>query len=112
MVAVSVLSLGLVMVYQAFFSSLNSIGLVANRLNANNEIANTLWEMDDINNRSIERCDFPAAGRSQADDTVFAWKVSPALIDGTMGLYKLEVTFSWLERGKKISLTRWGYVGR
>jgi prepilin-type N-terminal cleavage/methylation domain-containing protein len=111
MVAVAVLSLGLVMIYQAFFSSLNSLNYVSDRLLVDLEINNRIWELEDLFHRSQGGFDAPASGEVKYGDRRFTWKVLSSLIEGTTSLYKMEITFYWVDRGKQHKLTRYAYVG-
>jgi len=111
-VAVAVLSLGLVMIYQAFFSSLNSLNYVSDRLLADLQINNKIWELEDLYNRSQGVFDVPASGEDKFGDRRFSWKVLSSSIEGTTSLYKMEIVFSWMDRAKQRRLARYAYVGK
>lgn len=112
MAAVSVLSLGLVMIYQVFFTSLNYINYVSNHLYAILEANNKIWEMDDTFNRSEGACDFPASGQLKFDGVLFVWRNTSVLLDGTASLYRIGIDLSWIDKGKNDSLARVAYVGK
>ena len=113
MVTVAVLSFGLAMLYRAFFSSLDALGYVSERLCVNLEMNNRIWALEDAFNRAFDESDsLTDSGKTKINNVTFSWKSSDTPLDGTINLHKLEVRFLWPERNKNLSLTRVAYVGR
>jgi prepilin-type N-terminal cleavage/methylation domain-containing protein len=112
MTAVSILSLGLVMISRIFLSSLDYINHAASRIYVGLEADNQLWAMQDISDRSEEKCVFPLGGGAKYGGVSFGWRASVESLKGMAGLSKMVLSFSWLEKGKNGGLTRAAYVGR
>lgn len=100
MVAAAVLALGVVMIYEAYFISLDTFNYWYNYLNVSCWLDNKIWEAQD----RIRRLGALSAGESAGDFTrlgkTYNWAVSSDSIDADSGLYEVTLCLSWKE-GKR-----------
>ena len=109
MVAVAILSCGLVPIFQALLVSVNAFGASTHYLNLHAWMDEKIWDMkDEVTRGSISTAEL--GGRVTLANKEFDWSVSTNLIDGDEELYRLCLTVSWKEGGKKKSLTRTAYA--
>ena len=114
MVAVAVLALGIVVIYRSFFVCLDYINHVSNRLHAmvliNNRIA-TMQKDFELNGEA------PASHRDQTETAwihskpvVFHSSVDVRTVDNLEGLYQLDASLWWNERGRDVRIWRSAFI--
>lgn len=112
MVAAAVLSLGAVLIYEAFFISLDTLNHCSNYLNAITYIDEKLWQIQDSLIRYNNLTAQDTSGTITAGDKDFNWGASYQLIDGSgrANLYKIDLVFFWNEGSKMRRLSRQAYA--
>lgn len=110
MVATVTLSLGTVLIYEAFFISLDSFNYYSNYLSVIPWMDEKVWQaQDDLSKfgalTQIGTTDeFQKAGKGK----VFRWNLNYSLIDD--GLYRIDLNLSWQEGQRKVKLLRSAYA--
>jgi len=112
MVTVAVLSFGIVMLYQAFFTCLNAFGYSLRRLDAQRWMDEKIWEMEDELIRSGTLMTGEHAGSFIDKNKNFGWKMSINLIGEAQDvyLYRLTLNVCWKEAQRDVSLPQVAYV--
>jgi prepilin-type N-terminal cleavage/methylation domain-containing protein len=112
LVAVSVLSLGLVMLYEAFFSCLNAFSYSQRRLDVQQWMDEKLWELEDELIRRGALVMVEHAGRFTKNNNHFFWQMSIDLLDSASeaNLYRLDLNVYWRQAQKNIRLSQAAYV--
>lgn len=107
LLALAILSFGLVAVLGSFNTSLRAVTTSENYFRATLLLEEKLWEleMDDGFSPGVSRGGFPG------EHSKFRWQVeaSPIEEEGDMVLNEVKVTISWNERNKRrdMALTTW-----
>ncbi len=105
LLALAILSIGLVAVLHCFSTSLRAVGTSQNHFKATLLLEEKLWEVEREKSLTpgIYQGNFPGKG--------FKWEVetSPIEEEGEVSLNAVRVTISWSEGGRKrhIGLTTW-----
>ncbi len=108
MVTVSVLSLGLLLLYHSFFVSMDAMQYASNRLNAQIWLEGKIWEESDVLRRTKALPSGTENGVFQFQGRDFSWKRSVAALE--TNLYSLTVTLSWKESGRQRELAYATYL--
>ncbi len=109
MVALAILSAGLVAVYKSLFVLLDSVGYVASRLQAQYIVDNKLWEIENNINNTL------TADVLQKDTTSkkmkdFKWEIGISPIKGLLGLSNMKVAVLWQEKARQVQVARDTYL--
>ena len=111
MVATAVLSFGLVMIYQAFFISLDAFDYYLNHLNAQLWLDEKIWQLEDDFRRYGSFGSTPTFGEFIMGSKNFNWSMDYSLI-GAEELYKVGLQVSWQQGPRNITLPRVAYVSQ
>lgn len=107
---VAILSFGIVSIYEALFVSADVYGYYTNYLNIQGWMSEKIWdvqkELITSQTLDIER----ESGQIVRNHKTFDWMMTVMLIDETQGLYRINITLSWNEGGKRVSTSRQAYV--
>lgn len=111
MVAAAVLALGAVLVYQAFFISLDSFDYYAQYLAVSGWMNEMTWRAQD----SVSRLGSPSSlgngGEfNAANGKLFRWALSSEKLDAMSGLFQIELELSWQEGKRDNRLARTAYA--
>ena len=110
MVTTVVLSLGTMLLYQAFFLSLNTFDYCADYLRVSPWMDEKVWQMQDELTRRGALAGIDTNGELTNRSGSFAWDASYGCIDEKHGLYNIDLSLSWKRGQKKISLLRTAYA--
>ncbi len=110
MAATAVLSLGVVLVYEAFFTSLNSFNYCSNYLSVAPWADEQIWEAQDRLSRTGPSDDIDKEGEFKKRSKTFKWTVSHNLVEGAEELYKIDLMLSWQEGQRKVRMSRVAYA--
>ena len=110
MVAVAVLSFGLVMVYQAFFMVFNSFNYSVNYLEVLPWMDEKIWEAQDSNRRVGALENNPGQGEFTARNKNFYWSLSSKVLEPAANLSAVNLEVTWKNGGKDIKFSRVGYA--
>ena len=110
MVAVAVLSFGLVLVYQAFFIVLDAFNHGADYLEVSPWINEKVWQAQDSIMRKGSLGDDPTAGEFILRNKKFTWLLQGSIIDGASKLTAVNLEVSWKEGKRTVQVSRAGYA--
>ena len=111
MAATAVLGLGLALIFQGLFTSLDAYGYYADYLSVLPRADQKLYEAQEMINRLGPQASLDTAGEwVNRRDKRFKWGLSSSLLDKEGGLYKLNLRVSWNEGKRKASLQREAYA--
>ncbi|HAJ57359.1 MAG TPA: hypothetical protein DCL35_06280 [Candidatus Omnitrophica bacterium] len=108
MMAVAILSFGVVMLYSAFFVCIDAVTYASNRLNAQMWAQNKFWEEREslLRNSAVSRDGLYGSVSFNGRD--FEWQESAQSVDD--GLMQLGLALSWKEAAKFRKLAYSAYV--
>jgi prepilin-type N-terminal cleavage/methylation domain-containing protein len=109
MVATAILSLGLVMIYQSFFISLDTADYYFRHLDAQIWLDEKLWQVQDDFRREELFNPVKTSGEFTIRDRDFNWNMDYNSI-GCEELYKVNLKASWQQGRRTINLLRVAYV--
>ena len=111
MAATAVLGLGLALIFQGLFTSLNAYDYYANYLSILPRSDEKIWEAQDRIKRLGPQANLDTSGEwANQRDRRFKWGLGSSLLDKAGGLYKLNLRVSWNEGNRKVSLQREAYA--
>lgn len=105
MVASVALALGTVVVYEAFFVSLDAFNYYADYLNVSCWADNKIWQAQDYL-RQGQAPDSGNSGEFKDSGKVFRWNLNYNLIDELTRLYELNLQLSWKTGRRESNLSR------
>ncbi len=112
MIAVGIVSAGLVMVYEAFFRVSDASISMPYYLKTQLVMDEMIWEEEE----RLRQDGYLAPGREEGeieiDGKAFRWSKDPAMIDGGKGLYKIDIFFAWKSGDRFIQNSRVAYLRR
>lgn len=110
MAAVAVLSLGILLIYETFFVSIDSMDFCSDYLDLACWVDERVWQAQNLLTIFGPSCVMETEGAFAKGHKAIEWSLSPALIDETQGLYKIDFVLSWKQGKRKISLSRSAYA--
>ena len=110
MVAVAVLALGVVLIYQSFFVSLDAISYCVDYLSAAPWINEKLWEAKDSLRRLGPSAGIETSGSFALNNRNFTWNLSYQLSDEAGGLYKIDLAVLWHSGRRQAQAVRSAYA--
>ena len=113
MVAASVLALGTVLIYEAFFTSLDAYNYYFNYLNVAAFADEKIWEAQDTLTHFASLQDLESKGTFTRGSRRFSWDLSYGAIDKVKEecqLFKVDLKLSWREGKKVANLSRSAYA--
>ena len=109
MVTTAVLSFGLVMIYQAFFISLDTFDYYVNSLRAQLWIDERIWQLEDDFRRLRYFAPVQTGGAVVIGNQNYTWNLDYSLFDSPY-MYKVKLNLLWKQGKRKISLSRDAYL--
>lgn len=110
MVAVAVLSFGLVLVYQSFFIILDSFDYSRNYLRIAGWMDEKVWQVQDGIMRGTVNATNHEQGEISSGDKNFNWSVSSAVIDPEGNLSSVDLQVTWKNGKRPVVFSRSGYA--
>ena len=109
MAATSVLALGIVFIYEAFFVSMDIFDRCSDDLSVMAWADEKLWQAkDDIS--CFGYITTQKAGKLRTDKNEFNWILSSARVEGADDLYEVHLVMDWKSGKKTNRLSRAGYA--
>ncbi len=108
MVATVILSLGTVLIYSSFFTSLDSFNRYTNYLSVISWMDEHLWHAQDELTKLGAQAQLQSAGDFQNAGKDFKWGLNYSLIDD--GLYRIDLDLYWQQGQRKAGLSRSAYA--
>jgi hypothetical protein len=109
MVATAVLALGAVLIYEAFFLSLDIFGYCANYLKLASWADELVWEAQDLLTYSGETAQIPTNGVFVSANKKFTWNLSYCAL-AQEHVYSIGLVVSWKEGTRVMKLFRDAYA--
>ncbi|MFH0838760.1 MAG: prepilin-type N-terminal cleavage/methylation domain-containing protein [Candidatus Omnitrophota bacterium] len=106
----AILSLGIVMIYEAFFATLNAFEYCSHYLKIACWMDEKLWQAQNSLRHSGDLAGVETAGKLTIAHKDFNWNLSFGSVDQEQGLYKLDLDISWQEGLRKARISRSSYV--
>lgn len=112
MVTVVVLSLGIVLIYEALFTSVNAFSYCSNYFKTASWTEEKIWQAQDNLSRLGPLAKVDTAGAFISRNRKFNWHLSYKVIDdkSTLYLYKIDFSLLWAEGKRKTKLIRTAYA--
>ncbi|MFH1360028.1 MAG: prepilin-type N-terminal cleavage/methylation domain-containing protein [Candidatus Omnitrophota bacterium] len=116
MVTMAILSFGLVLLYKAFFVSLDAMNHLTHRLYALALIDNRIAFMQKV---FEEKGDIPLQMQQPVDRVLFDQRpvdfrtqTDVRSVENLNNVYQLDIALFWQERGRDIRISRTTYIGK
>ncbi|MBN2119664.1 MAG: prepilin-type N-terminal cleavage/methylation domain-containing protein [Candidatus Omnitrophica bacterium] len=111
-VTVVVLSLGIVLIYEGFLTTLGGFNYCIDYLNAQIWLDEKIWDVQDKLSHYKTLLTEDTSGTFLTGNKEFNWYLSYDLIEGLKeaGLYAIDLKVSWREGFKEISTARSAYA--
>ena len=110
MVATAVLSLGALMIYEAFLISLDAYNYCSNYLRVASWMDERLWQAQNELGHFGPAAQIERSGEFVNRNKNFSWSLTYALIGGLPGLHKIDLGLSWKEGRRDARLLRSTYA--
>lgn len=110
MAATAVLSLGIVLIYESFFISLDAFSYYGDYMKTVSWIDDKVWQAEENITRTGSLREMDRAGSFTINNRGFNWRLSYDPVGGMDKLYKVNVIL-WGERGKRpVIISRTAYA--
>jgi prepilin-type N-terminal cleavage/methylation domain-containing protein len=110
MVATAVLAFSVVMIYQAFFISLDSFNYCSDYLDVVSWADDKIWTAQDSLSRSGALSQIETQGEFVNNNKKFIWVLSQELLGDQVSLYKINLDLLWRRGKREIKLSRSAYA--
>ncbi len=110
MVATAVLALGSMLLSQAFFICLDSYNHYSHYLGVVSWADERLWQAQDNLSRLGPAANIETSGKFLFENKNFVWGLGYIPLEADNSLYKLDLTLTWQEGVRKVSLQRSAYA--
>ncbi len=110
MVSVAILSIGLVVIFEALLVCLNIFSYSLNYLNAQCWMNEKMWRMEDylVRNEGEEAGTTSGKFRSGSKNIAWTMSITPIIEES---LYELSLVCSWKEGSRNVTVSRIAYAG-
>jgi prepilin-type N-terminal cleavage/methylation domain-containing protein len=108
MAASSVLALGAVLIYEAFFISLDAFNYYGDYLNVASWADDMVWQAQ-AEVRAGGQVNLQTDGEFTRNNKRFRWNLSSNLLDADTGLYAIDLLLYWKTGKREMSLSRGTY---
>lgn len=109
LVTTTVLSVGIVFIYQAFFTLLDSFGYYSNYLRVCAFADEKLWQAQDALGRLGPDAGAGQGGRLDIQNKDFNWRLAVSPLEAE-SLYRIDLAVSWRQGPRTRELSRSGYA--
>ena len=110
LVCVVILAVGITFVFQSFFTCLNAFSRYVTYLNIMPWMSEQLWQAEDEIIRAGTPVSYSNQGEFSYEGKKLSWQLVSSLIDKEEGLYRLDLTISWQEARKQMTINRYAYT--
>lgn len=110
MVATAILALGVVMIYQGFFISLDSLGYCLDYLRLSPLAEEKIWQAQDALSRLGPNSGLETSGSFIEGRRNFRWNLSYNSLDEPSGLYEINLSVIWQNGQRAARLSRGAYA--
>ena len=110
MAAAVILALGVVMIYQGFFISLDSLGYCLDYLRLSPLADEKIWQAQDALSRLGPKAEIGTSGNFIYGRRSFGWNLSYNSPEGSLGLYEINLSVLWKNGRREALLKRGAYA--
>jgi prepilin-type N-terminal cleavage/methylation domain-containing protein len=110
MLATAVLSLGAVLIHEAFFKSLDTYNYCHNYFSVGYWLDEKIWSAQDSLKQSGPLANIERSGKFKSGNKDFSWNLSYDLAYDTSDLYKIGLDVSWQEGSRDIKISRTAFA--
>ncbi|MFC1666924.1 type II secretion system protein J [Candidatus Omnitrophota bacterium] len=110
MAATAVLSIGIVLIYEAFFSSLNTFDYCSDYLKVVSWADEKIWQAQDGLGHFGPSPEIQTSGNLVTRNKSFDWDLSYSLINSFPDLYKIDLRLSRSKGKRKLRISRTAYA--
>jgi prepilin-type N-terminal cleavage/methylation domain-containing protein len=112
MVACAILSIGIVLIYEAFFTLLDSFGYYQHYLKISPFTNEKMWQAQDALRRLGTQAQVETNGKFTKGNRNCIWNLSYGLLDEAHNyfLYKIDLAVAWKEGNRNVKLVRSAYA--
>jgi len=110
MVSVAILSLGIILIYESFFTSLAAYQQYSHYLEVLPWMNEKIWQAEEAIIRFGEINFIENKGEFIQGGKIFTWSLFQDLVDEKEGLYRIDFLISWPEAKREIKLFRYIYA--
>lgn len=110
MVTVAILAFGIVAIYEALFISMNTFGFYSNYLDTQDWVNEKISETQNQLTQAQLLEPGETSGQIVRDQKTFDWSVIISPVNEEQRLYKIDVTLSWKQGGKRVRTSRTVYL--
>ena len=110
LVSVTLLSVGLILLYQPLLASLDALAYVDDRIQANYLISGKLWELEEKASKLGRLPAFASQGTWLGKDKTFNFKMAAEPMSLDRQLQQIKVGVSWRGAGRNKKMVRSAYV--
>jgi prepilin-type N-terminal cleavage/methylation domain-containing protein len=110
MVTVVILSLGAVLLYSAFFTSLDSFNYCVNYVKVIPWMDEKVWQAQDFLSHFNQSEQLDREGEFKNGNKNFNWRLFYNQVDELQGLYKIALTVFWRQGQRTITVSRTAYA--
>ena len=114
MMALAVLSIGIVMIYKSFFVSISTLNHVVNRIYASNLIDGKIADLEQMfredQSATFNRGHESVRASVGHREIEFDYSINVYSVEHLPGLQEVDVKLSWKEGSRQINLTRSAYI--
>ena len=110
MVTTAILAFGIVVIYEALLISLNVFSSYSHHLNVQHWMNEKIWQTKDLLARQENIMADEMAGQMISENKPLDWLMAVNVLDAQQGLYQLDLTLSWQEAGRRVSILRSAYA--
>ncbi len=109
MIAAAILALGTVLIYEAFFISLDSYNYCTDYLNVASWAEAMLWQAQ-AKLREGQSLNAEESGDFTENNKIFSWNLNYNLADAETRLYSIDLLLSWKTGKREFTLSRNTYA--
>jgi len=110
MVTTAILSLGVVLIYNAFFISLDSFNYCSDYLAVAPLMDEKIWQAQERLNSEGALARLPENGRFNINNKEFNWYLKSTPVPGEQDLFKIDLRLSWRQGSRNKKLSRIAYA--
>ena len=107
---VAILAFGIVAIYEALFISMNTFGFYSNYLDTQDWVNEKISETQNQLTQAQLLEPGETSGQIVRDQKTFDWSVIISPVNEEQRLYKIDVTLSWKQGGKRVRTSRTVYL--
>jgi len=110
MVTTAILSLGVVLIYNAFFISLDAFNYCSDYLSVAPWMDEKIWQAQEQLNSQGLSAQLPGNGQLNVNNKEFNWYLRCVPVSGEQDLFKIDLLLSWQQGSRNKRLSRIAYA--